>query len=267
MKLFTVYGMVSVYFSLVPISMGSPVSQLRVDSRHRHNQAEIRAVSVDRSGEAVDLREDRGQNQCVCHVEEPLHSSSTLAVLGDVCLCADNEAGVVKDRGCACTRTGSLDAATGTCVCEHARKRMRSLLHEQDRSASSTLKSSRKPDEVVTEANNDTRLLRPQVHPGDSEITQGNSSSVTSSNTFSVNIKNPEQNSKPVSSGTPNTIESADCAIWALKGECFSNPGYMQLHCAAACATIGRQQVKTAGTPMPTLFFPERIPAPRANAK
>ena len=106
MKLFTVYGMVSVYFSLVPISMGSPVSQLRVDSRHRHNQAEIRAVSVDRSGEAVDLREDlsstfemgASQNQCICHVLEPLKSSFAVEGLGDACTCADNEAGVVQDR-------------------------------------------------------------------------------------------------------------------------------------------------------------------------
>ena len=125
--------MVSVCFALVFISMGSPAGPLRLDSRHRHDQAEIRAVSVDRSGEAIDLREDpsstfemgASESQCICHVLEPLKSSFAVEGLGDACTCADNEAGVVQDSGCACMRTGSLDPATGMCVCEHARKVMR----------------------------------------------------------------------------------------------------------------------------------------------
>ena len=63
-------------------------------------------MSVDRSGEAVDLRGDpsstfemgASQNQCICHVLEPLKSSFAVEGLGDACTCADNEAGVVQDR-------------------------------------------------------------------------------------------------------------------------------------------------------------------------
>ena len=98
--------MVFAYFSLVLISAGSPGGPLRFDSRQRPHRAEIRAVSVDRSGGAVDFSEDpssilemgASQNQCVCHVLEPLSSSIALALPGDACPCADNDAGVVKDH-------------------------------------------------------------------------------------------------------------------------------------------------------------------------
>ena len=42
-------------------------------------------------------------------------------------MCADQEAGVVLARSCVCTRAGSLDLATGSCVCEHARRTAGSL--------------------------------------------------------------------------------------------------------------------------------------------
>ena len=117
---------------------------------------------------------------------------------------------------------------------------------KQDRSASSISKSARKTNEVLTEVGAEVRSLRRHVHPGGGKpggIKQGGSSSVTSGNTFSIDIKMPKQQSTPVRS-----TEWTDCSMWALMGECVSNPGYMQLHCAAACASIARP----AGTPVPT---------------
>ena len=135
-----------VIFSL--FSLGSTTSNSRPHSGHGLR----RAFAIDTSGEPIDLgKTGASQKRCLCHSFELLKSRSSVS--GDTCVCADQEAGVVMARSCACTRAGSRDPADGSCLCEHTRQIAGSLLPDVARSlaARQALKPARRVGEVPRE--------------------------------------------------------------------------------------------------------------------
>ena len=77
-------GAASVYFASFVLSSGPPAGTLRFDSGHRPHRAQIRAVAVDKSGEAVDVRED------------PSSTSETVDGSGDIFIAGNGNNQVVK---------------------------------------------------------------------------------------------------------------------------------------------------------------------------
>ena len=103
----------SVYFAFFVLSSESPAGTLRFDSGHRPHRAQIRAVAVDRSGEAVDVRED------------PSSTSETVDGLGDIFIAGAGNNQVVKwapgaSEGVVVAGTAGQGSATNPqtqCVC------------------------------------------------------------------------------------------------------------------------------------------------------
>ena len=122
---------------------------------------------------------------------------------------------------------------------------------------------------VLTQTGAEERSLGRHTQPGVKKgegslgggVAQGHASSVSSSNSFVVDIKVPKEKRTPIqplsplsplSPSTPlsptasNTPNSKFCFPWAVMGECKSNPLYMQTYCSIECAYVAKQQVNVA---------------------